>query len=209
MNEVTVVNRQTLIAGSPAKKFHRLLSVETFRRESEPRLAMALGGHTLQPLLGFHLVSETCSAQFLIDTAENWLDKLASLAELNRAVEIFDAACSETCSRDAMLMLAGILVDGFPNAKPSNMEGYVVALATVIWQNEQKFSHHIIAAAIVELWSNSVFAPSPGELLRAAERAYARFAWALRRARHLVAMRESAEALVEASTKITGIEKGE
>jgi hypothetical protein len=162
---------------------------------------MAECGSGLKPLLGHDLVSEKCSFSYLIETARNWAEKLPATDELRDVVDQFQIAVTEKCPRDAVLMLCGILVDGFPNARPASMEGYLVALSTV--STDRGFSHHVIGAAIKAVWCDveRAFPPSPGEFLQAVQEAHQRFAWALARASHLIAMRESAQLVLEAYGK--------
>jgi hypothetical protein len=84
------------------------------------------------------------------------------------------------------------------------MEGYLIALSVAVMYQEPAFPHQVLALAIKDLWSDTSrsFAPSPGEFLKAAQRAHSRLCWALTRARHLLAMRQSAEAILEKVTTV-------
>ena len=108
-----------------------------------------------------------------LETALAVLTKIPALTEIDAASRRFGSASREACEEPRLEFLAAIMIDGFPNARPTNMAGYITSLVmTVMEANEdtaapghcdfsRKISAEAVAAGIMDLWAEMGFRPAP------------------------------------------------
>jgi hypothetical protein len=108
--------------------------------------------------------------------AERW-QFIPEFQDLVDAMDAFGAAFHETDEANIRVLI-GLMLDGLPSAKTLPSASYVDALVFILSDLDDDegrstiecFSALVIAAAVVEVWRSSTFAPSPAEFLMLAKK---------------------------------------
>jgi len=134
--------------------------------------------------------------------AERW-QFIPEFPDLLEAMDAFGTAFHET-DETIIRVLIGLMLDGLPSAKTLPSASYTDALVFLLSDldddedqpTSECFSALVIAAAAVEVWRSSTFAPSPAEFLAAAKRKRREFHRAHQVANRLYDLREQAESIL-------------
>ena len=131
-----------------------------------------------------------------LDKAEAFLAKAPTIDALVEIGMLFTEAASTPATQAQTAIVVATLLDGFPNARPSNAAVYSEALTFVAY--EEGLSAYALATATAEIWAGMKFAPTIEEFIVKARDARASFRLAVKQVNHLMEMIYSAEeALVE------------
>lgn len=129
------------------------------------------------------LAARIAEARAMIATEAEW-----PAAELDKACDALRSAAETRADDRQAEVIAAILVDGFPNARPASPEGYVDALMWAIADEnahpvretrygtvDRRLSVNALAAATVAAWKTLTFAPAPSEFLGLCQKSRERF----------------------------------
>lgn len=131
--------------------------------------------------------------------AERW-QFIPAFRELLDATDAFGAAFIET-DEGNIRVLVGLMLDGLPSTKTLPSASYTDALVFLLGgdigdEDDDIFSALVIAAAVVEVWKSSTFAPSPAEFLLLVKKKRHEFHRAFRVAHRLYDLRCQAEVVL-------------
>lgn len=132
--------------------------------------------------------------------AQRW-QFIPDFRELLDAADAFGAAFNET-DEGNIRVFVGLMLDGLPSAKTLPSASYVDALVFCLTDvdndddDQPIFSALVIAAAVVEVWKSSTFAPSPAEFLSLAKTKRREFHRAYHVAHRLYDLRCQAEEIL-------------
>jgi hypothetical protein len=131
--------------------------------------------------------------------AERW-QFIPDFRELLDAADAFGATFNET-DEGNIRVFVGLMLDGLPSTKTLPSASYTDALVFLLSgidddDDDQIFSALVIAAAVVEVWKSSTFAPSPAEFLSLARTKRREFHRAYRVAHRLYDLRCQAEVVL-------------
>jgi hypothetical protein len=132
--------------------------------------------------------------------AERW-QFIPDFRELLDAADSFGTVFNETDEGNIRILI-GLMLDGLPSAKTLPSASYVDALVFCLTDvdddddDQPIFSALVIAAAVVEVWKSSTFAPSPAEFLLLVKKKRHEFYRAFRVANRLYDLRCQAEEIL-------------
>jgi hypothetical protein len=133
--------------------------------------------------------------------AERW-EFVPDFRELLDATDAFGAVFIETDDGNIRILI-GLMLDGLPSTKTLPSASYTDALAFLLGGDVDDdddegdyFSALVIAAAVVEVWKSSTFAPSPAEFLSLAKKKRRQFHRAYHVANRLYDLRCQAEEIL-------------
>jgi hypothetical protein len=132
--------------------------------------------------------------------AERW-QFIPDFRELLDAADSFGMAFNET-DEGNIRVFVGLMLDGLPSTKTLPSASYTDALVFLLSgiddddDDQPIFSALVIAAAVVEVWKSSTFAPSPAEFLSLAKTKRREFHRAYHVAHRLYDLRCQAEVVL-------------